>query len=324
MADILAAIGKIIAGLWELGQKEPKGALTSAILLLIVASLTAWIGLNSFGPVLLRATWDPVVFHYPRIQEFEDISRQVPEQLHVLIQRKVAFIDHWGLSDDPERECVQMQHPENCDESHIFESWTVLVPSHPDLTPLATETYTAAGGRNVSFPEILTGQTLTPLTGAASALRNWTIEPKLHPDSDTDTILWKRDLIGAFQPSGPDPRSPPSCAPETRPCEQDGIGLSLRNLTNSAEIIMTRTEEAPGFKLGSAQAYVQRGRCATAEKLNDAEIGNLKVETAHKIYWFVPPMFIKKLTDQHLDASLWVVWDWDPPIKGKGLCKKSS
>src|SRR5579859_5722853 len=98
--DILEWITKF----WALIRDN--GRFSIAGLLLVIVVLAGWIGLSSAGPILVRAQLsDPVIFHYPRIEEFEGIKRYDPEQLQVLIQRKLVFVDRWNLSDDPRTDC---------------------------------------------------------------------------------------------------------------------------------------------------------------------------------------------------------------------------
>src|SRR5262249_41353375 len=94
--------------------------LAAAVLILGIAMLIV-----VFGPIILQTEY-PYIHTEAVISEI--VPPKVPGKTRVLSQRKLYHIDHWGIAKN-DADC----NPENkerpvgaCDETHIFESWTVI------------------------------------------------------------------------------------------------------------------------------------------------------------------------------------------------------
>jgi hypothetical protein len=315
LATIGGKILEIVLSTWE--KLKPKLRVLAAFtaLLLAISIITCWLILIYFGPVLLQARWEPITFRFPILQEFLNIPARSADKLQVLIQRKVVFINRWGIAAQPERECKKKENVRACDQTHVFDSWTVILdPDSPD-TELKTTTGLDEYGAYLSTPQILTGQRRT-VDNPDPVVQEWRITPTYHRPWTTDLIILKRDIVGSFQPSiSKSPLAPPGLDP----CKHQYVGFSLQNSVGTAELMVTTSPEAPAFKFGSTFLYLQVGS-ARPQIISENEVGEAKIFDNHNIYWYIKPDFLKKMVTKGQNARLVLMWEWDPKITSGLLC----
>ena len=306
----LRSLTQFLAALGGLLKAKP----LQATLVALVVVMACAIGLFKWGPILLQKDWPIVRLNFPLLPEVMTVPESEKAILPVLFQRKVLFLDRWKISAKP-NECEQ--RPNECDETHVFESWTVLVKDH-ERTPLLFRTF--VGGDTQSgrqhLPMALTNHRLyvrDNMDNKTSQL--WAVDPDPFAEGGTDLILIKRDVVGGYQPT----TASTAFSPDIAACEEDGAGMDIHHPTGRAEFMLVTSEEVPPIALGSARVFA--GPNNTKPKtISVGEVGEAKILDKHRIYWRIRPEYLAEMAKKRLDVALFVVWRWEKRITQGPVC----
>jgi hypothetical protein len=202
-----------------------------------------------FGPIILQSEY-PYVYKNAVVSEI--VPPKVKDKTQVLSQRKLFHIDHWGIAQNDD-DC----NPENpqrfvgaCDETHIFESWTVMGEINlVSRGKISTGTYGAM--------EPLTPHVISPIDTGDPRKPQWRIQDRHsvgnRKKGALDVIITRRTILGGFQPVASDPLVPPG-----DPCQANAAGIYIDNPTGRAEVIISTPKESWPLTLTTLSTYGYR------------------------------------------------------------------
>lgn len=298
-------VDKLLDGLlnWLLRRVQEVKMLLIILLSATVILLSAYILLMYKGPLLIKAG-----IPIPQIIEKYRISEIVPERLgdtiQVINQRKVFHLDIWnksrGLNDC--RYDIPLVKLNHCDQTHIIESWTIIVPDDPkiQLVGIGETTGSEYGSVEPLTPHIIVNEEIS------DNRVKWYIQNDESRKGNVDVIILERTVRGGFQPHQ-DTKNENLEVPKLDSCKEDAAGIYFHNPTGRAEMMVLLSGNPPvpgGYKIwkrvgiGPAKQVVEEKRFEAVKFLG---------ATQDRIYWNISQDLLK---DAHKGLMLWLSWEW--------------
>jgi hypothetical protein len=230
----------------------------------------------------------------------------------VLFQRKVMFIDHWKVAG---RGVDCKVRPDQCDETHVLESWTVLVKDRRNV-PLRFKSYAGGSlGHHRFMPMALTQHAIVRQQRQGANVDQWTANPNWDAEGGTDFILVKRDLVGSYQPT----TDTASIAPTAKACEEDFAGIDIQQPTGRAELMVVTSDDTPAIRTGTTRVLESTNGNKPTDISKDV-VGDAQTLDAHRIHWRIRPEYLEEAAKNSKPVTLWVLWQWEKPIKEGPVC----
>ena len=190
----------------------------------------------------------------------------------------------------------------SCDETHIYESWTVIVPEDSSAQ-IHGRGYTS--GEQYGEMRALTPHSIDQKQ-IDKQHRTWWIKNNRDRIGKIDVIITRRDLLGAFQPN---PTESEFLVPQVNTCNENTAGIYLNNPTGRAELMITTPHDLP-IK-GDLKLWKQIGSRPPEPLETRAE--EARVIDSHKIYWSLSQETVKEAESN--DLTMWIGWKWERPIQ---------
>jgi hypothetical protein len=300
--DPLALVSRILD--WFVGWLRESKLLTGqAFVILLLTALLGILGtilfLHHYGPALVGVSSPYLILNFP---VSDIIPPPVEGKLSVLSHRKVVDLDHWAVARDPGQDCklgITSVVPK-CDETHIYESWSVLVKD--ENVPLRRRGYTSGPSQGYSDLAALTPHHIE--TTRRGSRPEWWVKPNAKAGK-LDVIITKRDILGAFQPTN---KENDDYAPKVDPCLGNSTAIFINTPTGRAELIVVLPPELQITNEITLRKQINVWDPVILQT-NEKQSEDFGVRNnGHLIYWNLSSHLLELGAKN--DATFWVSWQW--------------